>query len=93
VLSLSKLLVLAAIVFAVWYAFNYFRRLGQQQQRRSRSQPPPRGYGQKRDGSATAAGGNAGAVEELTPCPRCGTYVAARGSAAPCNRPDCPWRT
>jgi len=92
VLSFSKLLVLAAIVFAVWYAFNHITRLGQQQQRRrGPPQPPPRGYGQRRQGSATG-GGNAGAVEELTPCPRCGTYVAARG-AAPCDRPDCPWRT
>jgi hypothetical protein len=92
VLSLSKLLVLAAIVFAVWYAFNYITRLGQQQQQRRGPQPPPRGYGQRRQGSTTGGGaGNAGAVEELTPCPRCGTYVAARG-ASPCNRPDCPWR-
>ena len=87
--SLQKLLVLAAIVLAVWYGFKWIGRLQQQRDaeagvsrrksrwpgafRRAAKEPEPQD-----------------AAEELTPCRVCGAYVAARG-AANCGRADCPY--
>lgn len=80
--SLSKFVLLALVIAAVWYGFKYMNRLEeirrllrQQQNRRER---------------APAATPRLQA-EDLVPCRVCNAYVAAHGSSA-CGRPDCPWR-
>lgn len=85
--SLQKLLVLAAIVGAVWYGFKFIARLQEARELEAKRQ----------GGSAQAKGTEGGAErpraaepEAMIECPVCGTYVAARGTTA-CGRGDCPY--
>lgn len=71
-MSLSKLLVLALIVGAVWYGFKWLNRKASTPERDERK--------------PSAAPRN----EDLTACPACGTFVAARLAACPSGRKDCP---
>ncbi|HZT50305.1 MAG TPA: hypothetical protein VFA22_00140 [Stellaceae bacterium] len=80
-LSFGKLLLLAAIVVAVWSAFKYAQRI-EAIRRAVRREMEARRAGQ--------AGGPAIRAEDLVKCRVCGTYVAARGTTA-CGRTDCPW--
>ena len=84
--SLYKLLVLAAILGAVWYGFKFIGRLDQRRKRALKT---------RREGAngETAGGETAGGVaraEEMVQCPVCQAYVAARG-AGNCGREDCPY--
>ena len=86
--SLQKLLVLAAIVGAVWYGFKLVGRLQEARKLEAKAQA-----GNRRSTARRGAGGAKGqtaATEEMVQCPICQTYVAAR-SAANCGRPDCPY--
>ncbi len=75
--SLSKLLVLAAIVMAVWYAFKFIARLDQRRKREIKARHDnPAGVPEK--------------PEEMVQCPVCQSYVAAQG-VGPCGRDDCPY--
>ena len=82
--SLAKLLVLAAIVAAVWYGFKYYARIEAKRaaeerlrdgQRRPRRAP-------KRESVEDA--------ETMVQCPVCKVYQPA-GDTAACNRADCPY--
>ena len=93
--SIQKLLVLAGVIAAVWYAFKFVGRLQQ-----ARDAEAKAASGSKRAGfadhmrdwvSGRKGGGEAGGeAEDLVPCPRCGAYVAARGATS-CGRSDCPY--
>ena len=83
--SVSKLVVLAGIVAAVWYGFKFVGRLEQARKDAAKT-------------GKTAATGEAAAsakpaaprdAEEMVSCPICGDYVAAQGASA-CDRTDCP---
>ncbi len=76
----SKLLLLAAIIAAVWYGFKFVGRLQETQRNRPQARSRP-----DRDG-----GGKPRAVEDTVQCPVCKAYVVAR-AAAPCERKDCPY--
>ncbi len=84
--SLQKLLVLAAILGAVWYAFKFIGRLDQRRKRALKTR--------RQGGNGETAGGEtAGSVaraEEMVQCPVCQVYVAA-GGAGNCGREDCPY--
>ncbi len=83
-ISLQKLLVLAAIVTAVWYAFKFIGRLDQRRKREIKA---------RRDNPAGGAATDAGVPEkpeEMVQCPVCESYVAAQG-VGPCGRDDCPY--
>jgi hypothetical protein len=80
--SFAKLLVLAAVVGVIWFAFRHVgrveavrRALGEEFRRRQRAER------QRRQPLA---------AEDLVKCRVCDAYVAARGAAA-CGRADCPW--
>ena len=73
-LSLSKIALTAAVIFAVWYGFKYLGRLTGS----SKSSGGPR--------DRSAAGPT---VEDLQKCDVCGTFVAPN-SAVTCDRADCP---
>ncbi len=83
--SISKLMVLAGIVAAVWYGFKFVGRLEQARKDAAKT------------AKTTASGGAAASaksaaprdVEEMVSCPICGDYVAAQGASA-CDRTDCP---
>ena len=72
--SLTKLLVLAALIAAVWYGFRWVQRLQQVQQSAERDK-----VGRGADPSS----------EDLVACSQCGVFVPARGGRS-CDRADCP---
>ena len=72
--SLSKLLVLAALVAAVWYGFRWIQRR-QQLQQSAENDKVERGA----DPSS----------EDLVACSQCGVFVPAHGGRS-CDRADCP---
>ena len=79
--SLSKLVVLAAIIALVWYGFKWVGRVNRLREER-----------EARAGAAGAKvedGGGQG-VEDMVKCEVCGTFVAARG-ARHCGREGCPY--
>jgi ribosomal protein L32 len=77
--SLAKLIVLAAIIAAVWYGFKWVNRYQQVQSAKAARSAARR---EKADAAP--------ATEELIACPRCGTYVPAHNARA-CGRADCPY--
>jgi hypothetical protein len=77
--SFMKLLVLGAIIAAVWYGFKVVGRLAE-----DRKTP----VGQRK-GGRTPSAANPG-TEDMVACPECGTFVAAN-SAARCERANCPY--
>ncbi len=74
--SVQKLVVLAAIIAAVWYGFKFVGRLDRARRAALKS---------AREGSAEVAD-----VEETERCAACGTFVPLRGAGA-CGRDDCPY--
>ena len=75
-LSIPKLIALAAILFAIWYGLRWLQRLGRIAARVDET---------RRAQMQAAAPAK---TEELTACPVCGTYVSPRSPS--CGRPDCP---
>ena len=74
--SISKLVILIAIVVVVWYGFKLVGQLDRQRRelaRRAKDAPKPRA-----------------SVEDTVKCRVCGTYVA-RAGATSCGRADCPY--
>ena len=86
--SLQKLLVLAAIVGAVWYGFKLVSRLQEARklEQESKAGKPRKAAGRGAGGAKTTAA----TAEDMVQCPVCQTYVAAR-SAGSCGRADCPY--
>lgn len=79
--GIGKLLVLAAIIAAVWYGFKFISRMQEVERDRQRvgsKKRPRRGAGKPET------------VEDTVQCPVCEAYVVAK-SAAPCERKDCPY--
>lgn len=90
--SIQKLLLLAAIVGAVWYGFKLVGRLSAQ---RKAEQKLRGGQGERSAGDAAGGRTRSAAraelkAEEMEPCPACGAYVAT-GKARNCGRADCPY--
>jgi len=80
-LSFAKILLIAAVMAAVWYGFKYLTRPEKDAAEDKRAQKPKPG---------PAAGGGARAVEDMVRCRVCGAYQAR--NAGPCERKDCPAR-
>ena len=76
--GITKLLVLAAIVGAVWYGFKMIGRMDAARKNKS--------------GGRVNRGGQSAPVdvEDTVQCPTCGAYVVANATS-PCDRPDCPY--
>lgn len=81
--SLQKLLVLAAIVAAVWYGFQWLSRLDRQ--RKAERQPHVGGAARasRRRGTGPA---KTDEPEDMSRCPGCGAYVVAK-TACSCGWP------
>jgi hypothetical protein len=76
--SLQKLIVLIAIVTAVWYGFRFIGRLAAE--RRALQRAVERNTRPARR-----------SVEDMVKCKICGDYVPASGVAS-CAKPNCPSR-
>ena len=86
--SIQKLILLAAVVAAVWYGFKFLGRLQETRKaeaklREGKAAKPAR---QPRESKKDSAGGPdaSGQVEDLVQCPACGAYVRA-GSTCSCG--------
>lgn len=86
--SVQKLLVLAGIVWAIWYGFKLVTRLQEARKLEQQAAAGNRRRAARRD--AGRAAGTTAATEQMVQCPVCQVYVAAR-SAGSCGRPDCPY--
>jgi hypothetical protein len=75
--SFTKIIVLAAIVAAVWYGFKFVSRL---EQRRKEELAESR----------KAEPADMKDVGEMIKCPKCDAFVAANG-AMNCGRSKCPY--
>lgn len=81
--SLTKLLVLAAILLAVWFGF---RLLGQlDRMRKDEARLNRGGGGRARPGRTKSA-----EVQDMTKCTACGAYVPAAGATS-CGQDNCPY--
>lgn len=94
-ISLSKIILLALVIGAVWYGWRWVNRVQEIGRARSaaRRQDGPNQSG-RRDAAPGASSRDAGSyaveAEDMEKCPECGAYVAPR-SAVPCGRPACPY--
>jgi len=80
--SLQKLIVLAAVVAAVWYGFKFLGRLQKAREAEAKLREQEAARPAKRSSGESQ---KSGAVEDLVPCPSCGAYVRA-GSTCSCGR-------
>ncbi len=91
-LSFPKLMVLVALVAIIWFGFRWFERWEKERRNQGQGGGPLNKNG-GRVGRDSPPGGAPGArdraMEEMTACPICGTYVAA--GARSCGRTNCPF--
>lgn len=73
----TKIIVLAAIVAAVWYGFKFVGRMDKRRKEEIASQRKAEEEAESND------------VGEMLKCPNCDAFVAAKG-AMNCGRADCP---
>ena len=85
--SIQKLIVLAAVVAAVWYGFKFLGRLQKAREAEAKlhQNKEARAPKKKSGGGAQGSGGKGGQVEDLVQCPSCGAYVRA-GSTCSCGQ-------
>lgn len=88
--SLQKIIVLVAIVAAVWYGFKFLSRLDASRKAEAKVRHEKGGSRGKSKGRGKAAPPAADEPEDMVQCPVCGAYVAARASSS-CGRDDCPY--
>ena len=76
--SISKLIVLAAVIAAVWYGFKFIGRLDKARKHAAKL-------------TRDAAGAEPAAeTEDMERCEACDAYVSTRNPAS-CGRADCPY--
>ncbi len=86
--SIQKLLVLAAIVAAVWYGFKFVGRLDRARKAEAKSRTGSSG---KTAGSAARRQAEPDPqAEDMVLCEVCEAYVPVRGKTN-CGRADCPY--
>lgn len=83
-ISFAKVLLLVAVVAAVWFAFRWFQRWEKDRNQVAEDplRPRKRGWDERP--------GQPASTEEMTACKICGAFVAAR-IATSCGRPNCPY--
>ncbi len=87
-LSFSKILLLVAVIAAVWFGWRWIARVDAQRRAALNRRPAP---SSKADPGRTAAAPPPRMeAEDMEKCPECGAYVAPR-SAVSCGRPGCPY--
>jgi len=84
--SLQKLIVLIAIVAAVWYGFKWVSRLQAARDAELKAKGT-RAAKPRKPGRRSPASDDA---EDMVQCPVCRAYVQARGASS-CGRSDCPY--
>ncbi|WP_119461812.1 hypothetical protein [Rhodospirillaceae bacterium SYSU D60014] len=85
--SLTKILVLATILLAVWFGF---RLLGQLDRARKEEARLNQGGGRRRWAARGAGKAKSADIQDMMKCSACGAYVPSAGATA-CGRTDCPY--
>jgi Tfp pilus assembly major pilin PilA len=85
--SLAKLLVLAAIVAAVWFGFKYYTRI---EAKRAADRLKAERAGGRRTAKRESVEDAETQAETMVQCPVCNVYQPA-GDTAACERADCPY--
>ena len=88
--SLQKIIVLVAIIAAVWYGFKFLSRLDASRKADAKVRHTKGKSGGKSKGGRRAATPATDDVEDMVQCRSCGAYVAA-GTRCTCGRDDCPY--
>jgi uncharacterized protein len=91
-LSISKLIVLAAVIAAVWYGFKWISRMDKvrrDEAERDRLDASKRRAEADR-ASAAPTPAAAGGAEDMVGCVTCGTFVLA-SAARNCGKARCPY--
>ncbi|MGQ0675142.1 MAG: hypothetical protein ACT4N4_03515 [Rhodospirillales bacterium] len=84
-ISLAKILLVAAVIAAVWFGFKYLTADKDEKQDKLKAKDKTRrGAGSPPDPGETRA------VEDMVRCAVCGAFQAR--NATPCERRDCPAR-
>ena len=78
--GLSKLIVLALIIGAVWYGFKFFGRLDNVRDKVEKTARK----------AAERVAGEPAATQDMERCETCGDFVA-QGGATACGRAACPY--
>ncbi len=84
--SLQKLLVLVAIIMAVWFGFKLIGSWDRERKERAK-------LARQRDGKSArgnSAAARDDAIEDMVKCPSCGDYVPQRRPTA-CGKAACPY--
>lgn len=88
-IGFQKLLLLAAIIVAVWYGFKYLGRINRIEKGERRH--GERSMGERLRKAAKAKGkGKTTEVEDTEKCPACGVYFTVE-SGHNCGKPNCPY--
>jgi hypothetical protein len=82
--SIQKLIVLVAVIAAVWYGFKFLGRLQQARKAEAKLREANGGRPAKKAEAHHKAARGGGEVEDLVPCPACGAYIQA-GSKCSCG--------
>jgi hypothetical protein len=80
--SLTKLLVLAGVILAVWYGFKLVGRMDSARKAEAKLR--------EGQGKAPKKSTKPEKTEDMVQCPVCGVYVPAK-SAQSCGKPNCPY--
>ncbi len=83
--SLPKLLVLAAILAAVWYGFKFVGRLDRMRKEEIKNRGKRADAGDDGPDDPTLAD-----TEEMVQCPVCGVFLSPKDTRS-CGKPDCPY--
>ncbi len=85
--GLQKILLLAAIVGAVWYGFKFFSRLDASKNRLAKT---ARKVADEVVGRSAAAEPAVAAAQDMERCETCGDFVTQE-NVKPCGREACPY--
>ena len=77
-IGLSKLLLVALVIFGVWYGFRWINRMGQRGEKRAKER------------LREAARAPNEAIADMQRCPSCGDFVVPH-LAASCGKDVCPY--
>ncbi|MEE8188447.1 MAG: hypothetical protein V3T80_04505 [Kiloniellales bacterium] len=86
--SLQKLIVLVAVIAAVWYGFKFISRL--HDKREAEAKLDQGRAGRTRSGVGAGPDSTGAVAQDMVQCQVCEAYVPARG-AGHCGRDDCPY--
>ncbi len=80
--SIQKLIVLAAVIAAVWYGFKFLGRLQEARKAEAKLREANSGRPAKKGNSPQSSAKGGGQVEDMAQCPSCGAYFPAGGKCS-----------